>query len=134
MQATQRVAQALTRNIGKVVIGKETAIELMLNAILRAFLSSGIVIVVILFQPEIRRVLEQVGSQRLKFLSIFSREDTVTEMEKTIITTKNILDSFPVMPTLKLATMNQAKTIRQATRIVCTVFRSIKSSRTVIKM
>ena len=55
-------------------------------------------------------------------------------MEKTIITTKNILDSFPVMPTLKLATMNQAKTIRQATRIVCTVFRSIKSSRTVIKM
>ena len=34
MQATQRVAQALTRNIGKVVIGKETAIELMLNAIL----------------------------------------------------------------------------------------------------
>lgn len=28
MQATQRVAQALTRNIGKVVIGKETAIEL----------------------------------------------------------------------------------------------------------
>ena len=34
MQATQRVAQALTRNIGKVVIGKETAIELMLNTIL----------------------------------------------------------------------------------------------------
>ena len=34
MQATQRVAQALTRNIGKVVIGKDTAIELMLNAIL----------------------------------------------------------------------------------------------------
>lgn len=34
MQATQRVAQALTRNIGKVVIGKESAIELMLNAIL----------------------------------------------------------------------------------------------------
>ena len=34
MQATQRVAQALTRTIGKVVIGKETAIELMLNAIL----------------------------------------------------------------------------------------------------
>ena len=34
---------------------------LMLNAILRAFLSSGIVIVVILFQPEIRKALEQVG-------------------------------------------------------------------------
>ena len=34
MQATQRVAQALIRNIGKVVIGKEAAIELMLNAIL----------------------------------------------------------------------------------------------------
>ena len=37
---------------------------LMLNAILRAFLSSGIVIVVILFQPEIRKALEQVGTAR----------------------------------------------------------------------
>ena len=37
---------------------------LMLNAILRAFLSSGIVIVVILFQPEIRKALEQVTAER----------------------------------------------------------------------
>ena len=38
---------------------------LMLNAILRAFLSSGIVIVVILFQPEIRKALEQVGHSKV---------------------------------------------------------------------
>ncbi|MBE5765668.1 MAG: MoxR family ATPase [Clostridiales bacterium] len=34
MQATQRVVRALKANIGKVVVGKESAIELMLNAIL----------------------------------------------------------------------------------------------------
>ena len=38
---------------------------MMLNAILRAFLSSGIVIVVILFQPEIRKALEQVGHSKV---------------------------------------------------------------------
>ena len=38
---------------------------LMLNAILRMFLQSGIVIVVILFQPEIRKALEQVGHSKV---------------------------------------------------------------------
>lgn len=38
---------------------------LMLNQILRAFLQSGIVIVVILFQPEIRKALEQVGHSKV---------------------------------------------------------------------
>ena len=37
----------------------------MLNAILRMFLQSGIVIVVILFQPEIRKALEQVGHSKV---------------------------------------------------------------------
>ena len=38
-------------------------------------------------QPENRRVLDQGVRQLLKYLSIFSREDTVTEMEKTIAQT-----------------------------------------------
>ena len=58
-----------------------------LSFILSRMLEWGVLALIILFQPEIRRVLEQVGSQRLKFLSIFSREDTVTEMEKTIAQT-----------------------------------------------
>ena len=58
-----------------------------ISIILSRMLEWGVLALIILFQPEIRRVLEQVGSQRLKFLSIFSREDTVTEMEKTIAQT-----------------------------------------------
>ena len=58
-----------------------------LSFILSRMLEWGVLALIILFQPEIRRVLEQVGSQRLKFLSIFSREDTVSEMEKTIAQT-----------------------------------------------
>ena len=58
-----------------------------ISFILSRMLEWGVLALIILFQPEIRRVLEQVGSQRLKFLSIFSREDSVSEMEKTIAQT-----------------------------------------------
>lgn len=51
---------------------------LMLNAILRAFLSSGIVIVVILFQPEIRKALEQVGHSKV----VQSLANTVSAKDK----------------------------------------------------
>ena len=37
----------------------------MLNGILRAFLQSAVVMVVILFQPEIRKALEQVGRSKV---------------------------------------------------------------------
>ena len=37
---------------------------LMLNSILRAFLQSTVIMVVILFQPEIRKALEQVGHSK----------------------------------------------------------------------
>ena len=58
-----------------------------ISFILSRMLEWGVLALIILFQPEIRRVLEQVGSQRLKFLNLFSREDTVSEMEKTIAQT-----------------------------------------------
>ncbi len=40
---------------------------IMLNALLSAFLQSAFVVVVILFQPEIRKALEQVGRNKLGF-------------------------------------------------------------------
>ena len=58
-----------------------------ISFILSRMLEWGVLALIILFQPEIRRVFEQVGSQRLKFLSIFSRESSVSEMEKTIAQT-----------------------------------------------
>ena len=50
-----------------------------ISFILSRMLEWGVLALIILFQPEIRRVLEQVGSQRLKFLNLFSREGTVSD-------------------------------------------------------
>ena len=58
-----------------------------ISFILSRMLEWGVLALIILFQPEIRRGLEQVGSQRLKFLNLFSREGTVSEMERTIAQT-----------------------------------------------
>ena len=58
-----------------------------ISFILSRMLEWGVLALIILFQPEIRRVLEQVGSQRLKFLNLFSREGTVSERERTIAQT-----------------------------------------------
>ena len=58
-----------------------------ISFILSRMLEWGVLALIILFQPEIRRVLEQVGSQRLKFLNLFAREGTVSEMERTIAQT-----------------------------------------------
>ena len=44
----------------------------------------GVLALIILFQPEIRRVLEQVGSRRLNFLGLFSHGEALTAMEHTI--------------------------------------------------
>ncbi len=44
-----------------------------LNFLLSSLVNIGILALVVLFQPEIRRVLEQVGSSRFKLLELFSR-------------------------------------------------------------
>ena len=53
-----------------------------LNYLLSHILEWGIVALIILFQPEIRRLLEQMGSSRWKIMSIFSKpavdEETLT--------------------------------------------------------
>lgn len=44
----------------------------------------GVLALIILFQPEIRRVLEQVGSRKLNLLGLFSHGEAVNVMEHTI--------------------------------------------------
>ena len=44
-----------------------------LNFVLNKVVEWGVVALLVLFQPEIRRVLEQVGSSRLPFLQMFSK-------------------------------------------------------------
>ncbi len=51
----------------------------------------GVLALIILFQPEIRRVLEQVGSRKLNFLGLFSHGEAVNVMEHTITIGQTVL-------------------------------------------
>jgi diadenylate cyclase len=44
----------------------------------------GVLALIILFQPEIRRILEELGSKNFKFLRFFTPEHKISEMEQAI--------------------------------------------------
>ena len=73
---------------------------LMLNAILRAFLQSGIAIVVILFQPEIRKALEQVGHSKVaqSLVSAVALNDK-EDKAKTRKAIEGVVDATQILPT-----------------------------------
>lgn len=80
---------------------------LMLNAILRAFLSSGIVIVVILFQPEIRKALEQVGHSKVvqslaNTVSAKDKEEGKVETRKAI---QGVVDATQILQQLRMGAL-----------------------------
>lgn len=54
------------------------------NFILSHMVQVGVLALIVLFQPEIRSILEQVGSSRLKFLGFFSRAGEASMMESAI--------------------------------------------------
>ena len=79
---------------------------LMLNAILRMFLQSGIVIVVILFQPEIRKALEQVGHSKVaqslvSAVAVKDREDK-TKTRKAI---EGVVDATQILQQLRMGAL-----------------------------
>jgi diadenylate cyclase len=55
-----------------------------LSYIMSRMVEWGVLALIILFQPEIRRVLEQVGSRKLNFFSLFVHGEALTAMEHTI--------------------------------------------------
>ena len=79
---------------------------LMLNAILRAFLQSGIAIVVILFQPEIRKALEQVGHSKVaqslvSAVAVKDREDKA----KTRKAIEGVVDATQILQQLRMGAL-----------------------------
>lgn len=58
----------------------------IINFVLSGAIGIGILAIVVLFQPEIRRLLEQFGKNRLTKL-LFSKEESGAEIEKTIMQT-----------------------------------------------
>ena len=55
-----------------------------INYILSHMMEMGVLALIILFQPEIRRILEQVGSKKYGISNLFSRERMVDGMENVI--------------------------------------------------
>jgi len=55
-----------------------------LNFVLNKLVEWGVLALVILFQPEIRRILEQVGGSRFSFLRVFNRRDQISSIEHAI--------------------------------------------------
>lgn len=55
-----------------------------INYVLSHMVEWGVLALIILFQPEIRQILEKVGSRNIKLLRVFSPEEQVTELERAI--------------------------------------------------
>ena len=57
-----------------------------LNFLLNSLVDIGILALVVLFQPEIRRILEQVGSSRFKFMEFFAKSEVSSQTIEQAIT------------------------------------------------
>ena len=55
-----------------------------INFILNNMMEMGVLALIVLFQPELRSILEQVGSSKLNFLGFFSKEREASVMESAI--------------------------------------------------
>lgn len=85
------VGRSRAANLGRFVIFFLLALALSvmlrlntLNAILRAILTWGIIGLMVIFQPEIRRLLEQVGSSKLSSFNPFARVQQTSLVESAI--------------------------------------------------
>ena len=80
---------------------------MMLTAILRAFLSSGIVIVVILFQPEIRKALEQVGHSKVvqSMASAVSAKNKEEGQAATRRAIEGVVDATQILQQLRMGAL-----------------------------
>lgn len=65
----------------------------MLSSLLRMFFEAAVVLIVVIFQPEIRKALEQMGRQNTykKYIKIFSKRGKTDEWKKAV--KKSIVDA-----------------------------------------
>ena len=55
-----------------------------INYIMTRMVNLGLLALIILFQPEIRQILERLGSKNLRLMRVFRSEEEITEVEKAI--------------------------------------------------
>lgn len=76
-----------------VLLGIATIFDLnIISFLLSRAVELGLIALVILFQPELRRILERMGSGKIK--GVFTREEAPEEMENAIIQTVTAFSAF----------------------------------------
>jgi len=80
-------AMNLVKGVAFVLVALWLSTALKLHAISKIMgllVQWGVLALIILFQPELRRMLEELGSRKLNFLGLFVREESLPVMEHTI--------------------------------------------------
>ncbi|MBE7008174.1 MAG: TIGR00159 family protein [Ruminococcaceae bacterium] len=93
-RALKLVGRSRAANLGKGVLIFLAALALSdvlqlntINSILRNIVTTGVIALIVLFQPELRRLLEQVGSSKLGSFNPFTRAQQSSVIERTIAQT-----------------------------------------------
>ena len=103
-----------------------TALELRaVSYILSHVVEWGILALIILFQPEIRQILERLGSKNIRLMRVFRPEKEITEMEKAIDQTVVACSELSRTKTGVLMVfernINLDDIVRTGTKLDCTV-------------
>lgn len=80
-------AENILKGIGIFLLALLAARALNLRAVyyvLKSVAEMGILALIILFQPEIRQILEKLGSKNIRLMRVFRSENEITELEKAI--------------------------------------------------
>lgn len=93
-RALKLVGRSRAANLGKGVLIFLAALALSdvlqlnsINSILRNIVTTGVIALIVLFQPELRHLLEQVGSTKLGSFNPFARAQQTSVIETTIAQT-----------------------------------------------
>ena len=80
-------SEKLLKGVLVVILALWLSSELRLNSlsfVLNKLVEWGVLALIILFQPEIRRILEQVGGSRFSFMRVFDKKDQISSIEHAI--------------------------------------------------
>ena len=80
-------AENILKGVGIFLLARWLSTALQLRAvsyILSHVVEWGILALIILFQPEIRQILERLGSKNIRLMRVFRPEKEITELEKAI--------------------------------------------------
>ena len=121
-------AENILKGVGIFLLAVVLARALELRAVsyvLSHVMEWGILALIILFQPEIRQILEKLGSKNLRFMRVFRPEAEITELEKAIEQTVTACSELSRTKTGVLMVfernINLDDIVRTGTELDCTV-------------